>query len=146
MSQEEVIAFVDASRVAVLTTIGQGGWPHAAGMWYVRAGGVLKMWTYAKSQKAQNLQRDPRCAAVIESGEGYEELRGVLIQARATLVSESNEVAGIGRALYERYTQPRTGIAYESGPADEVERQARKRVGIVLPLDSVASWDHSKLV
>jgi PPOX class probable F420-dependent enzyme len=145
MTKDEVDEFLEVSRVAVLTTLGADGWPHATGMWYVCVDDSLRMWTYAKSQKVVNLARDARCAAVIEAGEEYEELRGVLIKARAILTSRPDEVIGIGRALYERYTKHRTGIAYHAGPALEIERQARKRVGILLPLQSLSSWDHSKL-
>ena len=145
MSLDEVNEFLDESKIAVLTTLGLDGWPHAAGMWYVRKGETLCMWTYAKSQKALNLKRDDRCAAVVESGERYEDLKGVLIQARAELVNDFDEVAGIGRDLYERYTQPLTGIPYDSGASQEIERQAHKRIGILLSLETLASWDHSKL-
>lgn len=145
MTRDEVNQFLEVSRVAVLTTLGPGGWPHAAGMWYVCVDDTLRMWTYAKSQKAVNLARDARCAAVVEAGEQYEELRGVLIKARATLTSRYDEVIAIGHALYERYTKPRTGISFDAGPALEIERQARKRVGILLPLQSLSSWDHGKL-
>jgi Pyridoxamine 5'-phosphate oxidase len=163
MSLEEVNQFLDSSKVAVLTTLGPGGWPHAAGMWYVRSDDTLQMWTYAKSQKARNLMRDERCAVVVESGEQYQELKGVLIRTRALLTDRYEDVVAIGRALYERYTSPRTGMAYDSenwapsrrdgaydsrrsrGPAQEIERQAHKRVGILLSLRALASWDHSKL-
>jgi PPOX class probable F420-dependent enzyme len=145
MSVEEVHEFLDASKVAVLTTLGADGWPHAAGMWYVRSGDTLHMWTHAKSQKARNLMRDGRCAAVVESGVRYDELKGVLIQAMAELIDNNEEIAVIGRRLYERYTQPVTGIPYDSGPSVEIERQAHKRIGIALSLATLASWDHSKL-
>jgi PPOX class probable F420-dependent enzyme len=145
MSLAEVNEFLDESKVAVLTTLGADGWPHAAGMWYFRSSDTLRMWTYAKSQKARNLQRDGRCAAVIEAGERYDELKGVLIQTTAELIDDHENVAAIGRRLYERYTQPVTGIPYDSGPSQEIERQARKRIGIVLSLTTLASWDHGKL-
>jgi PPOX class probable F420-dependent enzyme len=145
MSLEEVNEFLDSSKVAVLTTLGPGGWPHSTGMWYVRSGDTLRMWTYAKSQKARNLIRDERCAVVVESGEQYEELKGVLIRTRALLTDRYDEVVTIGRALYERYTRPRTGMAYDAGPGREVERQAHKRIGIMVSLETLTSWDHSKL-
>lgn len=145
MSAEEVHRFLNVSTVAVLTTLGPDGWPHSTGMWYVLDDNTLRMWTYAKSQKARNLMRDDRCAVLVESGDKYEELKGVLIQTHAVLSDRFDDVVGIGRGLYERYTQPRTGIAYGAGPGREIERQAHKRIGIVLALTSLASWDHGKL-
>lgn len=145
MSAEEVYRFLNVSTVAVLTTLAPDGWPHSTGMWYVLGDNSLQMWTYAKSQKARNLMRDDRCAALVESGDKYEELKGVLIRTRAVLTDRFDDVVAVGRALYERYTEPRTGIAYEAGPAREIERQAHKRIGIVLTLTSLVSWDHGKL-
>lgn len=103
------------------------------------------MWTYAKSQKALNLRRDPRCAFLVESGRDYATLRGVLIRGDARLVSDYSHIVAVGKGLYERYTLPVTGIAYEGAAATEVERQARKRIGVEVPFTRLASWDHAKL-
>lgn len=145
MTHAEVETFLSAPRTAVLSTLSSDGGPHSAGMWFAPLDGEIWMWTYAKSQKAVNLRRDPRAALLIEDGQSYLELRGVLVRGRVRLVSDLDALERIGRALYERYTRPRTGIAVEDGPLVEIERQVPKRVGIVLPLTEVASWDHAKL-
>lgn len=103
------------------------------------------MWTYAKSQKAVNLRRDPRCALHAEDGLAYNELRGVLIQGPARLIDDYLAILEIGRSLYERYSLPATGIAVDAGPIVELERQARKRIGIAVEMTRVASWDHHKV-
>jgi PPOX class probable F420-dependent enzyme len=145
MSDGEIAGFLEGSKIAILATNGPDGYPHAAGMWFVVAGNSLHMWTYAKSQKARNLLRDSRCAVVVEEGVAYHELKGVLVRGNAQLVSEFEGIARIGRALYERYVAPQAGISYETGPRNVVEQQARKRIGVVLALDNVSSWDHGKL-
>jgi len=145
MTPSEVSAFLAEPRTAVLSTLSRDGSPHAAGMWFVAYQREIRMWTYAKSQKAVNLRRDPRCAFLVEYGKGYSDLRGVLVKGSLTLVEDLEEIVTIGKELYERYTLPATGVAAEQGPIAEIERQARKRVGLVLPLRRVASWDHSKL-
>ena len=38
-------------------------------------------WTYAASQKAVNIARDPRATLQVEAGEAYGELRGVMVEA-----------------------------------------------------------------
>ncbi len=108
--------------------------------------GELRMWAYAKSQKVRNLERDERCAAMVEEGEGYDTLRGVLVRGRVRLVDDYEDICAIGRALYDRYSLPHTGIPVDEGPYVEIERQAAKRKGIVLPLLRVSSWDHRKIV
>ena len=145
MSAAEVAAFLEPARTGVLTTLDRDGWPHSTGMWFVPDADSLAMWTYAKSQKAKNVLRDPRCAFLVEDGVAYNELAGVLVRGNARVTDDFDEVSDVGRRLYDRYTFPTTGLAYEDGPNLEIERQARKRVAIVLPMDEVAYWDHSKL-
>lgn len=145
MSTEEVAAFLAEPRTAVLSTLDRDGSPHAAGMWFVPGDREIRMWTYAKSQKAVNLRRDPRCAFLAEDGMAYAELRGVLVKGSVRLVDDLDAIVAIGTELYERYTAPATGVPAREGPIAEIERQAHKRVGLVLPLSDVASWDHSRL-
>lgn len=145
MSNEEVRAFLEEARVGALTTIGRDGYPHTVAMWFVPAAGGLEMWTYARSQKARNARRDPRCSFMVETGDRYDELKGVLVKGRLEVVTARDRTEGIGRRIYDRYTRPVTGVPLEDGPIVEIQRQAAKRVGLLLPLRDVASWDHRKM-
>jgi PPOX class probable F420-dependent enzyme len=145
MTETEVLAFLEEPRTGVLSTLARDGGPHSAGMWFVVRDGALEMWTYSKSQKAINARRDPRAAFLVEEGTSYSELRGVLVRGALRMTSDYDEVVGIGRRLYDRYTLPTTKVAVDEGPIVEIERQAAKRVGLILPLRIVASWDHRKL-
>src|SRR3989442_940705 len=60
MSEKELERFLDEERVLTCATIGPNGRPHLMPLWYVRDGRTLYAWTYGKSQKARNLERDPR--------------------------------------------------------------------------------------
>src|ERR687897_479263 len=62
MSEAELAAFLDAQRTVTCATIGPQGRPHLVALWYVPVGAQLDCWTYAASQKARNLERDPRAA------------------------------------------------------------------------------------
>jgi PPOX class probable F420-dependent enzyme len=137
MEPNEWRAFIEQERTAVLASTGRDGFPHLVAMWYVPESESLLMWTYAKSQKVRNLRRDPRLSALIEAGEQYSELRGVVIQGNAELVEDYDPVLKSGLALHLRY-----------GGADDlssVRAQAAKRVLIRLPYDKVVSWDHRKI-
>jgi PPOX class probable F420-dependent enzyme len=145
MTAGEIKAFLAEPRTAVLSTLEKDGSPHAAAMWFVVKDSEVLMWTYAKSQKAANLRRDQRCALHAEDGLAYNELRGVLIQGRARLIEGFDDIVDIGKALYDRYTLPVTGLPVDRGPIVELERQAGKRVGIGVPMARIASWDLRKL-
>jgi PPOX class probable F420-dependent enzyme len=145
MAPAEIDTFLQAPHTAVLSTTGRGGFPHLVGMWFLSAGDELRMWTYGKSQKVHNLRRDPRCALLIEAGDSYTELRGVLVRGEARIIEDHDAILEIGTALADRYSVPATGEAARRPPEEEIERQAAKRVGLAVPMERVVSWDHSKL-
>jgi PPOX class probable F420-dependent enzyme len=141
MTPEEVATFIGEQRTVTCATNGRDGWPHLMPLWYVVRGEELWAWTYAKSQKVRNLERDPRCTLQVEAGEAYGELRGVMIEAECELVREVEAVAGIGTELAVRY-----GDASLSDELSEaMRRQAAKRVGLHFAARTLVSWDHRKL-
>jgi PPOX class probable F420-dependent enzyme len=141
MSADEIDAFLDAQRVVVCATNGRQGWPHLMPLWYLVREGELWAWTYAKSQKVRNLERDERATLQVESGEQYDELRGVMIEARAVIHRELEPVAEFGAQLFERYGAGSTGPEF----LEVVRAQAAKRVALQFVPSQVTSWDHRKL-
>jgi PPOX class probable F420-dependent enzyme len=139
MTEEEVRAFLDEQMVMQCATVGRRGLPHMVPLWYVRHGSELRGWTYAKSQKARNLERDPRATLGIEAGVEYQELRGVMFECDVALERDTERVAEFGLALVERYA----GGAAEAKEA--FRRQAPKRVGLRFVPTRTVSWDHRKL-
>ena len=140
MSDAELAAFLEERRTVTCATIGPGGRPHLAALWYLPVGGRLDCWTYAASQKARNLERDPRATLLTEAGTAYQELRGVSMECDAELVRDPGQVLGIGVDLAVRYGAT-PGPELRAGLA----AQAAKRVGIRLHPTRVSSWDHRKL-
>jgi PPOX class probable F420-dependent enzyme len=140
MSEAELAAFLEAQRTLICATIGPGGRPHLAALWYLPVAGRLDCWTYTASQKARNLDRDPRATLLTEAGTAYQELRGVSLECDAELVRDPGRVLDIGVALAVRYGA-RPALDLRAGLA----AQAAKRVGIHFRPTRVSSWDHRKL-
>ena len=103
MTEAELAAFLEVQRTLICATVGPGGRPHLAALWYLPAAGRLDCWTYAASQKARNLARDPRATLLTEAGTAYQELRGVSLECDAELVHDPGRVLDIGVALAARY-------------------------------------------
>jgi PPOX class probable F420-dependent enzyme len=141
MSEEEQLAFLDEEMTVIVSSLGPRGWPHAMPMWFVVREGEIWMWTYASSQKVRNLERDPRAALLVEAGETYDQLRGVMIGAEAELIREPDQVLALGREVGSRYVPGVEGPEVEAA----LEAQARKRVGIRFRPRHTVSWDHRKL-
>jgi len=141
MSEEEVAAFLAEQRVVICATNGAGGWPHLMPLWYVIRDGELWAWTYAKSQKVRNLDRDDRATLQVEDGVEYQELRGVMLETRAVIHGGLEVVAGTGAEIFERYS----GASAGEGALEALEAQAVKRVALQFVPERVSSWDHRKL-
>jgi PPOX class probable F420-dependent enzyme len=143
LGEEELLALLEAERIAVVSTNGPRGWPHSMPLWFVPRDGEVWIWTYAKSQKARNLERDPRATVLVETGHEYGELRGAMIEAEARLYRDFETVIGFAEELTVRYAE---GISSVEGDAKAaLEAQAPKRVAIQFVPFRVATWDHRKL-
>ena len=154
LSAAEQAELLDEERVVIVSTLGPRGWPHSMPMWFtVREAlggahpdgppGEIWIWTYAKSQKVRNLERDPRATLLVETGDEYLELRGVQIEAEAEIIRDPERVLDFGKELTIRYS---AGIdSIEGDAAEAMQAQAAKRVAIRFVARRVASWDHRKL-
>jgi nitroimidazol reductase NimA-like FMN-containing flavoprotein (pyridoxamine 5'-phosphate oxidase superfamily) len=145
MSDEEVRDFLDEQRTVICATNGRGGWPHLMPLWYVAresgpgGGPELWAWTFAKSQKVRNLERDARATLQVEAGEAYAELRGVMLECEVTVHRDAERIRELALELFERY----------GGVDDDVramiDKQAPKRVALQFVERRRATWDHRKL-
>jgi len=141
MTDEEVLAFLEEERIVVVATNGRDGFPHLMPLWYVPRNGRLWAWTYAKSQKARNLERDPRATLEVEAGAEYSELRGVMLRTEVRLHHDLETVTALGLEIFARYT-----AAGGEEVAEMVRSQAPKRVGLeFVEGGRRATWDHRKL-
>jgi PPOX class probable F420-dependent enzyme len=142
MSDSEARKFLVEQKIMSCATIGPRGRPHLVPLWYVPDGLELTGWTYASSQKAKNIERDPHATLQVEDGVLYHELRGVMLECDVDLERDPARVAEFGAALFLRY-----GNQEQLAPEVRamVESQAPKRVGLRFRPTRVVSWDHRKL-
>jgi hypothetical protein len=137
MTADEARAFLAQERVVTCATLGPRGWPHLMPLWYVVRGDDVWAWTYAASQKARNLERDARATLQVETGDSYDQLRGVMLECDTVVHRELDDVAGVGMEISRKYAgDPLT---------DMVMAQAPKRVALQFVERRRATWDHRKL-
>jgi PPOX class probable F420-dependent enzyme len=143
LTEDEQRELIDRERIVVISSLGPRGWPHVVPLWYVPRDGEIWIWTYAKSQKVKNLERDPRATLLIETGIEYQELRGVQIEAEAELIHDIDRIVDYAKELTIRYSE---GIeSVEGDAAAGLRAQAPKRVAIHFHPKRIATWDHRKL-
>jgi general stress protein 26 len=150
MSDAEVLSFLDEERVMTCATHGPRGFPHLMPLWYVVRSDApgpprLWAWTFAKSQKVRNLERDPRATVQVEAGrDQYHLLRGVTLETEVTLHRDTEDVAALGLEIFRRYAGGRDGELPDE-VSEMVLKQASKRVGLEFVERHRATWDHRKL-
>jgi general stress protein 26 len=151
MSPEEVEAFLAEQKTLTCATNGRDGYPHLMPLWYVLrdtqpissagTGGdtTIWAWTYAKSQKVRNLERDPRATLQIEAGLEYAELRGVMLRCDVAIHREVEVVTGFAMELVDRY------LGGGDDARDGFRKQAPKRVALEFAERDRVTWDHRRL-
>jgi PPOX class probable F420-dependent enzyme len=140
LSSEELGAFLAEKMVMQCATNGPRGLPHMVPLWFVGDASELRGWTYAKSQKARNLEREPRATLGLEDGVQYQELRGVMFECDVQTARDPAAVEEFGLELFQRYAGELTVDIRAM-----VAKQAQKRVGLTFVPTRTVTWDHRKL-
>lgn len=154
MDATEVASFLRAGSMVNVATIGPRGYPHIMPLSYaVREspeGGVeLWGWTYPKSQKVRNLNRDPRATLLIERSETYNEYCGVMLEVDveihddlATVVAAGRDVIAQGRLVNRREGEDEVDVPLDDAT---LEIEASKRVALRFVERHRVSFDFGKL-
>ena len=111
----------------------------------VRAALLQTDWPGTKEEmldKHEEAARDAKMTGLVESGETYNELRGVELVGTGEIVDDYEKVLSIGKAVAVRYNGE---AAISDAALPFIEAQAHKRLGVIFRVDSVVSWDHTKL-
>jgi hypothetical protein len=147
-TDDEFSAYLAEQKTVIVASNGHRGWPHLMPLWFVvrptGPGGAEELWgwTFAKSQKTKNLERDPRATLQIEDGEEYHLLRGVMLETEVVIHRDIDVVAPLGIEIMGRYA-PGGDLPDEA--KEMFRKQAEKRVGLQFVEQRRTSWDHSKL-
>ena len=142
LTDEELEDFLASNMKVQVATNGPDGHPHLTTLFYVMVDGQMFFWTYGKSQKIQNLRRDPRVTCLVEDGTDYFELRGATIFGKARLIEDYDQLVDLGGRVA---TVMAGGEDLGDFGAQIVQQQARKRVGVIVEPEKIASWDHRKM-
>lgn len=147
MSEAETQQFLDRGKILQVASVGKDGWPHLAPMWYVVEAERVVFRSFSKSQKIINLARDPRLTVLVEEGDAYSELQGVMIKGTARLVTDREYVLSIYGSLAAKY--PMINDAPIELDIASLEaafgRFAEKNTAVIVDPEQIVTWDHTKL-
>jgi PPOX class probable F420-dependent enzyme len=146
LTDDEVRAVLGENLKVQVASNGPDGVPHLTTLFYIVRDGRIAFWTYGRSQKIRNLERDPRVSALVEDGTDYFELRGVSIQGKAEIVRDHDAIYSIGSEVATRMVGAESFEALGDLGRETVEKQATKRVAVIIHPEKVATWDHRKML
>ena len=147
MTADEIQEFLTSNTVLQVATVGNDGWPHLAPMWYVMDGDRVVFRSFTKSQKIVNLERNPEFTVLVETGDDYSQLRGVMINAKAKLIDDPEYELSVYGRLAAKYPMINDAPLQLEGEAlrNALGRFAGKNTAVVVEPVKVISWDHTKL-
>jgi PPOX class probable F420-dependent enzyme len=123
--RDDVRAFLEETRHAVLATVNANGSPQQTVMWYELRGNAIVMNTRRGRKKDRNLIRDPRASLCFEDGIRYVTLEGVIEMVDDPVIAQT-DIAALAR----RYHDPVT--------AEKMAREvfaSQERVTLLLYID-----------
>jgi len=136
LTEAEQAAFLAANRKAALATLDKDGFPHLVAMTYGVRDGVYYMTSYAKAQKVLNIRRDPKVGLMVEAGDSYAELKGVMVRGHCEIIEGEDAVRDAWAVISGASATPRRR---------ETNDSAAKRVVLKVTPHKIVTWDHSKL-
>ena len=134
-TRDEQDAFLRENPKCALATVDKEGFPHVVAMGFYVEDGAFYMTSYAKAQKVVNIRRNPKIGLMVETGNGYAELRGVMVRGTCEII---DDVDMVRQVMNHRRNAPESG---RRGALDS----ARKRVVLKITPHKITSWDHRKL-
>ncbi|MES5823958.1 pyridoxamine 5'-phosphate oxidase family protein [Streptomyces sp. RG80] len=140
MTPGELDEFLTSQRTCRVATVSTGGAPHVSTLWFAWDGTSLWLYSVVKSKRWTDLRRDPRVAIVVDTGEEYDELRGVELSGAVEFVGEAPRVG----ELYAELDVPETLFARKNFRLDEMPHDGRHAWMRLTP-DKIVSWDFRKL-
>jgi len=138
LTPDEQAAFLREHRKCALATYGPDGFPHIVAMNFFVENGAYWMTSYGKAQKVLNIRRNPKVALMVEAGDAYGELRGMMIRGLCEIIEDPDAVRAALTARTEAADSRRA-------PAAGAAASAPKRVLLKVAPHKVTSWDHRKL-
>jgi nitroimidazol reductase NimA-like FMN-containing flavoprotein (pyridoxamine 5'-phosphate oxidase superfamily) len=135
LSDQELDEFLMSQRTTRVASTGEDGTPHVVPLWFVWHGGVLYLNSTLGNPTVENLLRTGQAAAVIDDGQTYDSLRGVVLTGVAERVDGDPRLPAVERTWSEKYL----------GGGELPYRRWRNRVWLRLSPARVASWDFSKI-
>lgn len=138
----EILGILTDARDMTIATVRSDGYPHATTVNFVHQDFLIYFGCARNSQKAQNLERNPRVSATINVPYSTpDHIRGVSLGGEAHPVSSASETELVSRLMFRRF--PR--IALYAGTPESLAFY-RITTKVFSLIDHRFGFAHSRLV
>ncbi|MDO5861898.1 MAG: pyridoxamine 5'-phosphate oxidase family protein [Thermoplasmata archaeon] len=118
LSDDEITALLDRAPSAVISTIGEDGYPYGTPINFVRMDGRIFFHGRKVGEKVGNLKRDPRCCLTVVEESGFERCgdgacdtttlyESVIVRGKVSVVEDPELKAKVLRATVDKLTPAR---------------------------------------
>jgi nitroimidazol reductase NimA-like FMN-containing flavoprotein (pyridoxamine 5'-phosphate oxidase superfamily) len=136
LTLDEVHAYLDSKPGwIVLTTIGRDGMPHSIPIGYFRVGAEVYLGCRAGTQKVRNIERNPKISLLLQSGGSMQDIKGVLIQGEASVLTAPDDLLRMSREAARLRGTPEDQLPTEPRPGSAYIRVVPKKI---------ISWDYAR--
>ena len=145
MKTSEAWDFVQNHFKMVLCTVDSRGFPHAAPIWYIVIGDKIYFRAQPYKIKIKNILKNTEVCGVVEDGEKYTELRGVMIQGLARIVdSEKSLRKRVFELLADKYHDRRDTHRFPKRWQETYGKE--HRLVVEFKPTKIVSWDNRKWI
>lgn len=134
MSTEEIDGFLSEQDTVRVATADEDGAPHVVPLWFVWHEGAMFLNSTLGNVTVENMLRSGLASGVVDSGETYDELRGVTVAGEVERLGD-DAPDEVERAWSEKYL----------GGNEPPYRRWKNRSWFRLAPRSIASWDFRKI-
>ena len=131
---EELDAYLTAQKTIRLATVSPSGTAHVVPLWFVWVGGLVFMNSTRGNVTIRNLEANPAATGVVDDGETYDQLRGVIVKGRVGW-GHNRRTDDVHTMWSQKY------LAGNPVPFD----RWKNRVWFHLFVDHLSSWDFRKI-
>ena len=145
LDSQEVDSLLKAETRLRIATLGPGSEINLTPMTFGWAGGCI--YIFARGQKVANLRRDSTATVLVDIGDAWRELKGVMLHGNATVLESADDEASDPHLIEAQYDLGRKhGLTKDGKHISYVQSaQGRTRRWIVFRPHRLVSWDNAKL-
>jgi nitroimidazol reductase NimA-like FMN-containing flavoprotein (pyridoxamine 5'-phosphate oxidase superfamily) len=145
LSHNEIDALMSAEARLRIATVGPGTRINLTPMTFGWAGG--KVYIFGRGQKVTNLRRDGTATVLVDIGEAWRDLQGIMLQGQAEILeTAAAEAADEDLAAAQLNIGQKHGIEKDGAPAPyKATAAGNSRRWIVFTPEHIVSWNNKNL-